>query len=458
MSPPSIYDRVLIVDDQELVVDYLKALLEGEGFDVATAGKGERALELLRGDPSMLVLCDIRMPGMDGFELLDAIQARHPGADVIFMTAFASVDEAIEAMSRGAVDYMIKPIKNQEVVAKVRSHLHRRKLASELHELQSELRSRFSIDRLVAVSDPMRAVVAALRKAAQGDEPVVFEGPPGSGRSLAARSLHFSGVRHASPLRVLHCDRAGPASFSEELFGVERAGQRLRRGHLDDVGNGTLFLRDVDSLPAADQRALAGLLERQSYERTGSDRSHALHARLTFSFEDSVPALIEAGRLDPSLEVLAKVTTIRLPSLDARRGDIPDLLAAYVAQSAATTGTPIRIPTESVELLLEGEYPGNVAQLFALLDHCRAMSPDGVLTREMVEQALRRIGPGTDGAPKPMAESLEDREYQLVLDAVSKHRGRLEMAARELGVSRTTLWRRMRKYDIRAQGSSRGTR
>ncbi len=449
------YDRVLIVDDQPLVVDYLQALLAEHKFDVATASQGPEALEVLDRDPSMLVLCDIRMPGMDGFELLDAIQARHSGADVIFMTAFGSVDEAIEAMSRGAVDYLIKPIKNQEVVAKVRSHLQRRRLAAEHQQLQAELRSQFSIERLVAVSSPMRAVAGALRKAAQVDDPVVFVGPRGSGRSLAARTLHFSGVRHSSPLRLLHFDRTGTHGFEETLFVRNAPDQLARRGHLDEVGIFTLFLRGVELLSPENQQAIADLLQHQSYRQVGSTQDIPLRARLAFSFETPVESLIAAGHLDPSLGVLQSATTIRLPPLSERREDIPELVASYVAQQAATSGDSIRIPGESMELILEGEYGGNVAQLFALLAHCRAMSPTGVLTPEIVGQALRRVGPATGGSPKRMAESLEDREYQLVLDAVSKHRGRLEMAARELGVSRTTLWRRMRKYEIRAQGSSR---
>ena len=448
------YDQVLIVDDQSLVVDYLEALLLEEGFDVVTANDGAKALRILEDQPSMLVLCDIRMPGMDGFQLLDEIRARHCGADVIFMTAFASVDEAIEAMSRGAVDYMIKPIKNQEVVAKVRSHLHRRRLASELQELQAEMRSRYDINRLVANSNPMRAVVVALRKATLVEDPVVFVGPRGSGRNLVAGTLHYSGARHASPLRLLQFDCTGPTNFDEELFGVDRPDQRPRRGHLDEVGNGTLCIRGTEMLPADNQRSLARLLKSRSYRRVGSGQEIALHARLTFSFAEPVDDLLADGRLLPELSILLRAITIHLPPLSERREDIPDLVASYVSRHTLASGDSIRIPSESMELILEGSYPGNVAQLFALLEHCRAMSPDGMLTREIVEQALRRVGPETREAPKRMAESLEDREYQLVLDAVSKHRGQLEVAARELGVSRTTLWRRMRKYDIRAQGSS----
>lgn len=425
-------DRVLLVDDDEALLTFLQELLADEGFETLSARSGPEALNALARRPCDLALCDIVMPGMGGFALLDEIRRTCPGTDVIFMTGYGSREGAIEAMARGAVDYLMKPLSTTEVVAKLRSHLRRRRLEAELLDLHAELRSRYGLDKIVAVSAAMQPVLAGVRRLAGGDEPVVLLGEPGSGRDFLARTLHYASARSKEPYRVVVPTTPALADLRGALG---------RRGTGGTPGRGTLHLRGVAELSAEDQGHVAQALARDP----GS-----LGPRLVLSLSPADPELAA-----PLRAALQTRPTLRVPPLRERAEDLPELVGVFLAYLRTERGRSLHVPAEVLELLGRESFPGNVAQLFAALERAESLSTDGLLGREAVEQGLERTAVARGPNAKSMAVSLEEREYQLVLEAVSKHRGQLEMAARELGVSRTTLWRRMRKYGIRALGPGR---
>jgi two-component system response regulator HydG len=435
-------DRVLIVDDEAIVLEFLRELLEGEGHIVHTARSAADALRLLDQEAIPLALCDIRMPEMDGYQLLREIRMRQGNTDVLLRTAFASMDGAIQAMAQGAADYLIKPLKPMEVVAKVRSHLLRKRNEAELKRLQDRLDSDYTLDKVIAQSAPMRAVIKKLELLAKSDQPLVFVGEMGSGRNYLAQTLHHSSSRRQEPYRILHCDAGAPRLAEPALF--DSGGNPPRR-------YGTLHLRRVERLPHEEQRSVGQLLAScRKQERSPS-------VRLVLSFDQPVPKLLENRALAGELTALLECPTIHVPPLRERSGDMSGLVAAFLDQHSRETGQVLRVPEPSLSLLQREKFPGNVAQLFATLSHCASQSTDGVLSLERIRSAIDRPE-RLLGEAMPMSKSLEDHENQLVLRAVNKHRGRLELAARELGVSRTTLWRRMRKYGITAQGTREDSR
>jgi DNA-binding NtrC family response regulator len=443
-------DRILIIDDEPLVLEVLSDVLTREGFLVTRATEATEALEKLDGEPHALALCDIRMPGMDGFELLKAVRRCHPGTDMIMMTGFGSLDGAIDAMTVGAADYLIKPLKPKEIVARIRSILRRRKLEAEVHSLQSELRSRYHPHNLVAVSPRMMAVVSALNRIAGSETPVVLHGEPGTGRRFLGRAIHYGSPHRDRPFESFGCDGAQQREIEALLFGTREHGRRLRRGLLQRLAGGTLHLYHFEQLPPNTQRKLAACLESRSFHPAGERQQVPLETRVLLSTDAPVSDLLASGRLAPELSLLCDFATIHLPPLRDRREDLAGLVDAFVEEFGVENGQSLRVEAEALDLLSNHAFPGNVRELFSILRHCATLSIDGTLGPDLLTRSLRQAGLGAaDSSPRPIADQLGDHEYQLVLRAVRRNPGRLDGAARELGVSRTTLWRRMRKYDIK---------
>jgi two-component system response regulator HydG len=459
-------DRILIVDDDPLVLDTLSDVLHHEGFHVSKAANARAALDLLGREPHALMLSDIRMPEIDGMALLAEVRRVHPGTDVVLMTGFGSLDGAIDSMMLGAADYLIKPIKPREVIARIRSILQRRRLEAELHALQSELRSRYDMHNIVADSQRMMAVVPAVQRVRDSSEPVVLFGEEGSGRRFIARTIHYSGARRAGEFLLVDARVPPPGGIDALLFGSMRPDGRRRRGLLERAETGTVHVAALEALEPALQRKLGRVIETRCLpdegrlEGGGQDGSrHAnghgagppgtpLETRLILSVDEPANELALTRRLEPELGSLKKLVTIHVPPLRHRVDDIPGLVAVFLEEFSVEHGRALRVGPRVIELLSSHQFPGNVRQLFAVLGHCAMLSIDGLLTAPNLERSLRQSNLSTQ---RPISDHLGDREYQLVLKAVQRNPGRLDQAARELGVSRTTLWRRMRKYGIRLE-------
>lgn len=438
-------DRILIVDDDPLVLETLSEVLTREGFQISQAASGRQALATLSAEPHALLLSDIRMPEIDGMELLREVRRLHPGTDVLLMTGFGSLDGAIDAMSLGAADYLIKPLKPKEIIARVRSILQRRKLESELHSLQSELRSRYDMHSLVATSPRMTAVVAAVQRVKDSSEPVVLFGEEGSGRRFIARTVHFSGARRSSEFALVDGRVPPQEGLGVLLFGERSESGRRRRGLLERLGEGTVHVAALDLVPPEVQARLGRSLATGQIE-VDSEPKPRLTVRLVFSTEEPITELLTTERLAPELGLLRDLLTIHVPPLRHRADDIPGLVATFLDDYAREHGRNLRVGPRVIELLSSHAMPGNVRQLFAVLGHAATLSIDGILGVKNLERSLRQ---SNLSAERPISDHLGDREYQLVLRAVQRNPGRLDQAARELGVSRTTLWRRMRKYGIK---------
>ena len=442
-------DRILIVDDEPMVLEVLSDVLTREGFAVSSTAEAEQAMPLLEREPYALVLCDIRMPGMDGFELLGAIRRSHPGTDVVMMTGFGSLDGAIDAMAMGAADYLIKPLKPKEIVARLRSILHRRRLEAELHVLQSELRSRYEVKNIVANSPRMASVVSALNRMAESEESVVIHGESGTGRRFVARTVHYGSRRREGPFASLACDASTSADLETAIFGCREAGKRLRRGQLERSAGGTLHLFHLENMAQDVQRKLAATLTTGSFTRVHDSEPLSLETRILLSTDAPPSELLADGRLVPELSTLRDAIAIHIPALRNRLEDVPGLVKAFIAEYADENGTNLRIEPAAVEVLGQHTYPGNVGQLFSVLRHSASLCLNGLLTAEVVQRSLRQTNFSADtSSSQAIADQLGDREHELVLRAVQRNPGQLDEAARELGVSRTTLWRRMRKYGI----------
>jgi DNA-binding NtrC family response regulator len=443
-----VVDRILVVDDEPVVLDILSDVLSREGFDVRLAPRADAALEQLEQAGFDLVLSDIRMPGMDGFELLRRISRSHPGTDVILMTGYASVDGAIDAMQLGAADYLIKPLKPKEVVARIRSCLRRRELEAQVHEMRGEVRSRYDPQRIVSSSPAMKPLVQALGRLSLGEEPVVLCGEVGSGRRFLARALHFASQRRDGPLGEVDCELVAETQVADLLFGRTPAQGRRKPGQLERLAGGSLIVSEVDRLPAPVQTRLGRCLREGAWPSEGETEPRPLQTRLLLTCTSDPAELVEGERLAPELSVLAGLARLEVPPLRERSEDLAGLVDAFLEELAVEHGKLLRIAGDGIDLLRGQEFPGNVRQMRLALGHAATLSQDGQITGEVLQRALQHATDETHRGQR-IADHLDEREYQLVLRAVQNHPRRLDEAARELGVSRTTLWRRMRKYGIR---------
>lgn len=442
-------DRILVVDDEPIVRQVIGEVLSIHQFHVVQAGDGPEALDLLDREPFTLVLCDIRMPGMDGFELLREIRRGHPGIDVIMMTGYGSIDGAVDAMSMGAADYLIKPLKPKEIVARIRTVIERRRLEEQIHHLQSQLRTRHDLSQVVAESPRMNAVLSSLRRIAPLEDHVHLTGEPGTGREFLAQAIHYASLRRDEPIECVRCETVNPERFPGQLFGQKQDGGRARRGLLEQVEGGTLFLHHLESLPIALQEEIGQLIEQGGFTRRGGERNIPLRARIITSTETPVTTLLDEGKLSGALAPVRSWVSIAVPPLRQRIEDLPRLVEGFVSRFEIDNGQRLQISHDAIQALEGLDYETNVSQLFAILTHSAGMAPNGEVTAEQIAKSARQ-GPRTpEENATPMSEQLGDREYQLVVRAIQRHPRRLDQAAKELGVSRTTLWRRMRKYGIK---------
>ena len=440
-------DRILVVDDDPLVLDVVGATLERENFHVSKVRDGASAIDLLRREPHELVLCDMRMPGVDGMELLVQVRRQHPGTDVVIMTGYASREGALDALARGAADYLVKPLSPKDVVQTCRGILGRRRLESELRSVKSQLRSRFDHHNIVALSPRMEALLAALGQLGESDMPVLLCGENGTGRRFFAHTIHQTSRRREQDYEEVACDTTPAASVQPVLAGERRPGERLRRGKLERLADGTLHLYQVEQLDPGLQGWLARLLESRQFQRVGEQETQPLRARVVLSLTGAPEELVAEGRLVPELARMQESVTLHVPPIRHRTQDVPGLVRVFLDSYAVEQGRTLQVTPAAVDLLAQHPLPGNVRQLFATMAHCAALATAGIITPEVVERSLRQADPGS--ASKPMSEHLGDREYELLLRAIQKF-PRLDDVARHLGISRTTLWRRMRKYGIQA--------
>lgn len=446
--------RILIVDDEPSVLAVLTEVLTHSGHEVSPVPSGRAALALLAREPHDVVLCDIRMPEMGGFDLLHELRRAHPATDVVMMTGYGSLDEAVDAMALGATDYLMKPLKPKEVLARIRAVLAHRRLQAELQSVQSELRSRHQSHNIVAISPRMSALVSALGRVALGSEIAALCGEPGSGRAFLCRALHYSSARSNEPFTFVSLTGASVDDLRSLLFGRRMGERKHQRGQIERTQGGTLVLRDLERMPIEAQEELGRALTRGFFRPVDSDEDVEIGTRIMVTLSASPADLLSSGALHSSFSCLREAVAIQVPALRERSEDVPGLIAGFLTSFGNEHGVERHISSEAVERARSTAFPGNVAQLFAVLGQCATLSPHGRIEEETLELTLRQAGLVGTNAWAPMAEHLGDREKLLVMRAVSRNPGRLDQAAKDLGISRTTLWRRMRKYRIHLQPST----
>ncbi|MFO0958813.1 MAG: sigma-54 dependent transcriptional regulator [Isosphaeraceae bacterium] len=454
--------RILVADDDRTIRKNLVRLLQAEGYATLEAADGGAALDAIRsGDPDA-VLLDLKMPVRDGLDVLAELGPSLAELPVVVITAFGGSSAAIEAMRRGAYDYLSKPFDLDEVLLTLRRALKQRELAEEVRQLR-EARSdeaEGSAAELVGVSPAMRDVFKAIGRAAATDEPVLIVGESGTGKELAAAALHRHSRRANGPFVRVNCAALPEGLVESELFGHERGAftgaDRQRKGRFERAEGGTVFLDEVGELPSIVQAKLLRVLQFQEFERVGGTETLRGDARIVAATHCDLPREVAAGRFREDLFYRLNVVPLGIPPLRERPEDIPPLAEMILRRLEARYGWPgLSLAPEALEALRRAPWPGNVRQL----ENALARSAIAARGRAILEEHIRpQLGDSPDPPPLqsgpqegalPLRALLAEVERRAIAEALAACDGNRTRTAERLGISRRQLFEKLREYDIR---------
>jgi DNA-binding NtrC family response regulator len=444
MEPGSL----LIVDDEFSVRDSLYHWFRKDGYTVATAEDAGEALRTLQDRRFDVILLDIKMPGMDGMELLDHIRRIDQQTAVIMLTAFASVDTAVRALKQGAFDYVTKPIDPDELSHLVLRAMEQRRLREENAQLRQTLDRTLVADQIVGESPPMQKVLELVEHVSKTDATVLILGESGTGKEVIARAIHASSKRRYFPIVTVNCGALPETLLESELFGHERGAftgaQFRRKGKIEMADGGTLFLDEVGSIPGKMQVDLLRVLETHELTRVGGSRPIKVDFRIVCATNEKLDVAVREGRFREDFFYRINVFTIDLPPLRDRRSDIPALANHFLERFARQMDKRItEISSAAMELLTGYDWPGNVREL------------SNAIERAMVVGSSPAIQPGDLPLHHPIrtewpdTDSLADLEKRHIAAVLERTGGNVTQAAEILKVDRVTVYNKIKKYGLR---------
>ena len=442
---------ILIVDDEKDTRELMARAL-GVDYHVTTAPDAELAIKALEADPSIaLMLSDVRMPGADGIQLLKAAKKMRPQLACVLLTAFGSVDLAVEAMKDGADDFLTKPVDLDQLDLRVAKALKTRALEEEVASLRSKLDVKHGLEDITGTSEAMQKVFRLIQQAAPTQATVLIEGPSGTGKELVAHALHSLSPRANGPFVAVECAALNGNLLESELFGHEKGAftdaVSKRIGRFEAANGGTIFLDEISEISPSTQVKLLRVLETRSFERLGSSETIKTDIRIVAACNRDLAQLVREGKFREDLYYRLAVIDIRLPALRDRRSDIPLLVMRFLTEFAAANGNRVTgIAPAAMKALESYDWPGNVRELRNAVERMVVLSSGGQLDVGDVPDNIR--APSAAAAPAAFpAGTLEDMEKAKILAVLKQVGGNHSRAAQVLGISRRTLYRKLDKYE-----------
>ena len=440
---------LLIADDDPVALALLAEVLAGEGYVVRAASGGAACLELAAREPFELAIVDLRMPDMDGLEVIRRLAVIRPGIPIIILTAFAGIDTAIEAIRSGATDYLSKPFRMEQITIAVRRILESRRLARENVQYRQERADRFGVRNLIGQSPAMVEVYKLVARVAGLDTTVLIQGETGTGKELVARAIHHASPRADGPFVVVDCSALAETLFESELFGHERGAftgaLAARRGLFETAAGGTCLLDEIGELSPALQAKLLRTLQEQSIRRVGGNEQIAVNVRMIAATNRDLRKRVDEGAFREDLYYRLNVVSIAVPPLRERGGDVRLLAQHFVDQYARAAKKAIRgLARETLDLLSAHHWPGNVRELENTIARAVALSSSELLMPEGMSLPPR-ADPGPLALPAPQMRLDEGRRWYVgkVLEEMG---GNKVHAAERLGIDRGTLHRMLRRW------------
>ena len=449
-------NRILVVDDDESLRRITVMQLEEAGYEAAAAADGSEAVQALERASPALVIADLRMPGMSGMELLRQIRTSHPEITVILMTAFGTIERAVEAMKAGAYDFITKPIDYDELRLLVRRALEHRDLVEQVRELRSTIDRKFGFESIIGHSEPLLFVLDMARRAAQADSTVLIHGETGTGKELLAKAVHFNSRRREKPFVTINCGAIPKELLESELFGHVKGSftgaTAHKKGKVESADEGTLFLDEIGEMPLELQVKVLRMIQEGEIEKVGAPEPSRVDVRIISATHRNLQAMIDDGAFREDLYYRLAVIPLDLPPLRERADDIPELVQHFFLKAKAKVGRPgLTLPHSLLPHFQHYRWPGNIRELENIIERLVVLTPAEQITVNDLPDFLRREG-GTPEAYNlelpPKGISLEAVEKDLILRALEKFDWNQTHAARYLDISRKALIYRMEKHGI----------
>ena len=451
--------RILILDDEKNYLLVLEALLSDAGYDVTPINDPEMAVSYLEEAEVDVVITDMKMPKMSGLDVLQQIKRSSPSIPVLIMTAFGSIESAVEVMKYGAFDYITKPFANDELLLSVHNAVELSRAHQQYRILQESLEERYSTHQIIGKSPAMRETLSIVDRVSASRSTVLITGESGTGKELVARAIHFSSPRKDEPFVAVNCMAFNAGVLESELFGHEKGSftgaVAMRRGRFEQADRGTLFLDEIGELPPDLQVKLLRVLQERVFERVGGTEPVKVDIRIVAATNKDLAKMVEEGRFREDLYYRLNVVQIHSPPLRERREDIPLLVSHFIAQIASENGITPKSFTQEAQNYLSGyEWPGNIRQLQNVIERCMVMIPRDVIDVEDLPPEIRdeesQFKSAVDLLPVELnlADTLDKIEAALIRRALVRADFVQAHAADLLGISRSLMQYKLKKYNI----------
>ncbi len=456
-------EKILVVDDEQSLREVLSIMLKRAGYAVTSVSDGEEAIEQVQKEIFDLVITDLRMPKVDGMEVLRAVKSASPETVVLIITAFATADSAVEAMKQGAYDYLTKPFQVDEVQLIIRNALEKRRLTTENILLKREMASQSSFAQLVGQSEAMQKVFDVVKKVADSKSNVLICGESGTGKELVARAIHYNSARSALPFVAVNCSAVPETLLESELFGHIKGsftGAISNKAGLFEVANGgTIFLDEIGDTTPTIQVKLLRVIQEREFRRVGGTQDIKVDVRVVAATNKDLEKAVADGSFREDLYYRLDVIPIRLPPLRLRSGDIPLLVAHFLTRFSKESGKPVpTLSPEAMQVLLGHEWRGNVRELENLIERVVAFSTGGTVTEADMRGWLHRtVSPQQQGGiPTDLPDDgldlegmINGIEKDLLLKALERTQWVKKKAARLLRLNTRSFRYRLEKYAIK---------
>src|SRR5256884_8916832 len=458
----SIQPIILIVDDEKHTRDGLRRLLEND-YDVYVADDIESAMNVLEREHIDLVLTDLRLSAEDGMQLIDRALKMPQPPICIMMTAYGSVDTAVEAMKRGAYDFVTKPLNLDKVEMLIARALRDSKLEQENQSLRQQVDERYGLENMIGDSPALHEVLDTIRQVAPSSANVLIEGESGTGKELAAHALHNLSRRNKTKFVTVHCAALSPTLLESELFGHEKGaftGAHERRiGRFEQASGGTIFLDEVAEIPAATQvKLLRVISEERAFERVGSNQTLRADVRLIAATNKNLEQLVKEGKFRDDLFFRLNVVRITMPPLRKRKEDVPILVRGFLRHFCKANDKPlVDLAPDAMDALLTYDWPGNIRELRTAIEHGVVMATGKQIRLRDLPIAVRQaataklpggVSPTEAFGEKTSPLDLHETERRLIAQALAATNGNVTAAAKKLGISRRTLHRKINEMNL----------
>jgi len=454
--------QILIVDDDEIILTSLSEFLRLEGYGVETARSFKEASAKLGAGEFQVMIADVSMPEVSGFELLKTVRNRYPDVAVVMITGYGTIEDAVEAIKRGAFDYLTKPIIDDEIKLVIERALKQQHLTAENRLLRQQLAERYSLDNIIGHDYKMLKVFDLVEAVADTPTTVLVTGESGTGKSMVARAIHQRSNRRDGPFIEVACGALPETLLESELFGHVKGSFTGavgdKPGKFKQADGGTIFLDEISTATPALQVKLLRVLQDFEFEPVGGSKTQRVDVRCILATNQDLAEAVRKGAFREDLYYRVNVVVIHLPTLRERFSDVPLLAEHFLQRHCQRTGRRVLgFQDEAMRLLQMYDWPGNVRQLENVIERAVILTKSANLTAEDMPEEVRAQkngnGLGGNGSILPLKQALEKPEKEMILRALRTFHGGRQVAAEALGINRTTLYKKMKRYGIETEES-----